>query len=158
MINMERKIGEVFKFNGELIVAVEDIVGGSKCKKCYLYDLCRLYPWNIDRKNKVGCCDRYNRADNKSVVFKKVNDMEQKSIKIYIPEGYEIDMENSSFEEIKFKPIKKQITYDDVTRNLFDGNNVYYLMPMVKSLKLNWQIVIIMIGIIVHHMNKLKNS
>ncbi len=34
--------------------------------------------------------------------------MEEKSIKINIPEGYEIDNENSTFAEIKFKPIKEK--------------------------------------------------
>ena len=33
--------------------------------------------------------------------------METKEIKINVPEGYEIDRENSTFECIKFKPIKK---------------------------------------------------
>lgn len=35
--------------------------------------------------------------------------MEQKEIKINIPEGYEIDKENSSFECIKFKRVKKEL-------------------------------------------------
>lgn len=126
---MERKIGEVFKFNGELIVAVEDIVGNSKCKKCYLYDLCRLYPWDIDRNNNVGSCGRYDRSDDKSVFFRKVNDMEQKSIKIQVPEGYKIDKENSTFEEIKFKPIKnkKLPTYEDIMYILFNDKVSYWI-------------------------------
>lgn len=44
--------------------------------------------------------------------------METKEIKIDIPEGYEIDKENSTFECIKFKPIKC-ITYKDVCDNIF---------------------------------------
>lgn len=40
--------------------------------------------------------------------------METKEIKINVPEGYEIDKENSTFECIKFKPIKKELTYKDV--------------------------------------------
>lgn len=31
----------------------------------------------------------------------------KKEIKIKVPEGYEIDKENSTFKCIKFKPIKK---------------------------------------------------
>lgn len=45
--------------------------------------------------------------------------METKELKIEIPKGYEIDKENSTFECIKFKPIKKDITYDDVCNILF---------------------------------------
>lgn len=51
--------------------------------------------------------------------------METKEIKINIPEGYEIDKENSTFECIKFKPIKKYITYKDVCDNIF-ANEGYY--------------------------------
>ena len=32
--------------------------------------------------------------------------METKELKIQVPDGYEIDKENSTFECIKFKPIK----------------------------------------------------
>lgn len=45
--------------------------------------------------------------------------METKEFKVQIPEGYEIDRENSTFECIKFKPIKKDITYDDICNTLF---------------------------------------
>ena len=38
----------------------------------------------------------------------------KKEIKIKVPEGYEMDKENSTFECIKFKPIKKYLTYKDV--------------------------------------------
>ena len=48
----------------------------------------------------------------------KTNNMETKEIKINIPEGYEIDEENSTFERIKLKPIKK-LTYKDVAEELF---------------------------------------
>lgn len=39
--------------------------------------------------------------------------MDTKEIKISVPDGYEIDNENSTFECIKFKPVKKCITYKD---------------------------------------------
>lgn len=45
--------------------------------------------------------------------------MDTKEVKIQVPDGYEIDKENSTFECIKFKPIKKDITYDDICNNLF---------------------------------------
>lgn len=49
--------------------------------------------------------------------------METKEIKIQAPEGYEIDKENSTFERIRFKPIKKYITYGDVCNMLFNIRN-----------------------------------
>lgn len=44
--------------------------------------------------------------------------METKELKIQAPEGYEIDIENSTFERIRFKPIKKDITYEDVCNSM----------------------------------------
>lgn len=52
----------------------------------------------------------------------KTNNMETKEIKTNIPDGYEIDKENSTFECIKFKPIKKELTYEDVAEELFSSS------------------------------------
>lgn len=51
--------------------------------------------------------------------------METKELKIQVPEGYEIDKENSTFECIKFKPIKKNITYEGICNKLFERNSGY---------------------------------
>ena len=53
--------------------------------------------------------------------------MESKELKIQIPVGYEIDKDHSTFECIKFKPIKKDITYKDVCNTLFKNNTGYFL-------------------------------
>ena len=53
--------------------------------------------------------------------------METKEFKIQVPEGYEIDKENSTFECIKFKKIEKVLTYADVAKELFLKNNLYYI-------------------------------
>lgn len=45
--------------------------------------------------------------------------METKELKIQAPKGYEIDKENSTFECIRFKPIKKDITYEDMCNVVF---------------------------------------
>ncbi len=50
--------------------------------------------------------------------------MERKEVKIQAPEGYEIDKENSTFECIKFKPIKRYITYEDVCNSILEAG--YY--------------------------------
>ena len=50
--------------------------------------------------------------------------METKELKIQVPEGYEIDKENSTFECIKFKQIKGA-TYEDICSNLFKSG--YYI-------------------------------
>lgn len=53
--------------------------------------------------------------------------METKEVKINIPEGYEIDKENSTLECIKFKPSKEYTTYKDVCVNLFAEKYRYYI-------------------------------
>ena len=50
--------------------------------------------------------------------------METKELKIQVPEGYEIDKENSTFECIKFKQIK-DTTYENICSNLFKSG--YYI-------------------------------
>lgn len=45
--------------------------------------------------------------------------MEEKEVKIQVPDGYEIDKENSTFDCIKFKLAKKYITYKYICNNLF---------------------------------------
>ena len=55
--------------------------------------------------------------------------METKELKIQIPNGYEIDEEKSTFKCIKFKPMKKNITYKDVSNKLFgDYEKIYYYL------------------------------
>lgn len=51
--------------------------------------------------------------------------MNTKEIKITVPEGYEIDKENSTFECIKFK--KKGLTYEDVAEKLFKDKKTYFI-------------------------------
>lgn len=53
--------------------------------------------------------------------------MSAKEFKIQVPQGYEIDKENSTFECIKFKPIKKKLTYEDVARALFEDKEICYI-------------------------------
>lgn len=50
--------------------------------------------------------------------------MNTKEIKITVPEGYEIDKENSTFECIKFK--KKGLTYKDIAEKLFKDKKTYF--------------------------------
>lgn len=52
--------------------------------------------------------------------------METKELKIEAPEGYEVDWDNSSNNVIRFKPIKKKITYQDVKEKLFPESKASY--------------------------------
>lgn len=60
------------------------------------------------------------------------NYMKTKEIKITLPEGYEIDKENSTFDCIKFKPIKR---WRDKENNTFNGFYIGHecsIIPVTK--------------------------
>ena len=109
---MERKLGEIFTCNGKLY----QVVKGFSCNGCSFIKNGNCY---LDNKF-LGPCAYTERTDKTSVIFKLINNMEIKNnqLIIDIPEGYEIDKENSTFECIKFKPIKKYLTYKEVAEKL----------------------------------------
>lgn len=108
---MERKIGEVFTYNGKTYQVVRSIV----CAHCaFMGKLCDLI------EPSVGSCMPSKRSDKTNVVFKEIKDMEIKNntLTIEIPEGMEIDLENSDLAKgvVKFKP--KSLTYEDISQAL----------------------------------------
>ena len=110
---MERKIGEVFTYNGKLY----QVVKGFLCNDCAFMKNGNCY---LDNK-LLGPCDYIKRTDKTSVIFKEVKkymEIKNNQLTIDIPEGYEIDKENSTFECIKFKSIKKYLTYKEVAEKL----------------------------------------
>ncbi len=69
----------------------------------------------------------------------KIN-METKSIKIEVPNGYEIDKENSSFENIIFKEVKKEITervrsIADAIKELGEEDEAVMQLRLLESVK-----------------------
>lgn len=50
----------------------------------------------------------------------------EREMKITPPVGYEIDTENSTFDCIKFKPIKQELTYEDVCEKIFKEVDICY--------------------------------
>lgn len=113
---MERKIGEVFTYNGKTYKVVKT----SACKDCAF----RVRPCEA-LASITGTCAPGERTDNISVSFKEINNMEIKNnqLTIEIPEGMEIDVKNSDLTKgvVKFK--KKSITYKDIEDALnIEGN------------------------------------
>lgn len=80
-----------------------------------------VYAAGCDEDNKVHCTlSRYCYAVYDSLEkAKEYLYVPNKEIKITVPEGYEIDEENSTFECIKFK---KQLTYNNIVKELFKKN------------------------------------
>ena len=104
---MERKIGEIFTYNDKTY----QVVKSNTCMDCaFRENECSIL------KSCIGLCTTSLRSDKTNVVFKEINNMEIKNnqLTIDIPEGMEIDLENSNLAKgiVKFK--KKDITYDDI--------------------------------------------
>ena len=118
---MERKIGEVFTYNGKTYQVIEI----NACKDCaFNIRLCEAL------KSITGTCIPGERTDNTSVSFKLINNMEIKNnqLTIDIPEGMEIDLENSDLTKgiVRFK--QSIITYKDVEDTLKLGINCKSIM------------------------------
>lgn len=107
---MERKIGEIFQYEGKTYQVVESI----RCDGCAFNKSIKCSTSSTIR-GLLGSCDSIKRKDSINVVFKEINNMENNQLTIDIPEGMEIDLENSNLAKgiVKFK--KKYITYDDIT-------------------------------------------
>lgn len=105
---MERKIGEIFTYKGKTYQAVEVEID-EECKGCaFEFSSCCM--------SLLGDCSPTHRTDGASVIFKEINNMEIKNnqLTIDIPEGMEIDLENSDLTKgiVKFK--QSIITYENV--------------------------------------------
>ena len=61
--------------------------------------------------------------------------MNTKELQIQVPEGYEIDKANSTFECIKFKPIKINVTYKDICKYILNWR--YYYTDSCGCIKFN---------------------
>ena len=114
---MERKIGEIFTYKGKTYQVVEVEID-EECKGCaFEFSSCCI--------SSLGDCSPTYRTDGVSVIFKEINNMEIKNnqLTIDIPEGMEIDLENSDLTKgiVRFK--QSIITYKDVEDTLKLGIN-----------------------------------
>ena len=126
---MERKIGEIFTYNGKIYQVVKSIL----CTHCaFKGKLCGLIG------PSAGNCMPNSRSDNTSVIFKEIKDMEIKNnqLTIDIPEGMEIDLENSDLAKgiVKFK--KKDITYKNIEDALSSENYAGAVINTSNGIKL----------------------
>lgn len=74
---MERKIGEIFNYNGKKLKVVES--KEDYCNNCYLY-----YGNVCTNSDKIrGKCSKRNRSDNKSVIFVEVKEKQSNKLNLY---------------------------------------------------------------------------
>ena len=94
---MERKIGEIFTYNNKTYQVVE-VETDEECKGCaFEFSSCCM--------SLLGDCSPTHRTDGASVIFKEINNMGNNQLTIDIPEGMEIDLENSDLAKgiVKFR-------------------------------------------------------
>lgn len=107
---MERKVGEVFTYNGKTYRVAESRMGCTGC--AFNYTVCIIH------KPFLGSCSYLSRPDATDIIFKLINnnnmEIENNQLTIEVPEGMEIDLKNSNLAKgiIKFK--NKDITYGDI--------------------------------------------
>lgn len=114
---MERKIGETFEYKGKIYKVAEF----DDCRNCaFIHINCSSL------RSITGNCMYFLRNDGANVKFEEVKDMKIKDNKltINIPDGKEIDLQNSNFDTgvIKFK--KKVLTYEDIKASLKLNENL----------------------------------
>lgn len=99
--DMERKIGETFEFEGKTY----KVVKFNGCTNCaFKYNNCHnLTP-------VIGNCIDYQRSDGAKVMFEETKG---NKLTINIPEGMEIDLQNSNFDTGVFYFKKKQPEFKD---------------------------------------------
>ena len=119
---MERKVGEVFTYKSKTYQVIE-VETDEECKGCsFEFSGCCM--------SFLGDCSPTYRTDGASVIFKEINNMEIKNnqLTIDIPEGMEIDLENSDLAKgiVRFK--QSIITYKDVEDTLKLGINCKSIM------------------------------
>lgn len=126
---MERKIGETFEYQGKTYKVAEF----DDCRNCaFIHINCSSL------RSITGNCMDFLRNDGANVKFEEVKDMEIKDnqLTINIPDGMEIDLQNSNFDTgvIKFK--KKELTYKDIQDSVAKYPTSSFVTPC-NSLKLN---------------------
>ena len=120
---MERKIGEIFIYNGKKLQCVEDHL--DICDRCYYFNR-----YGCNDKHIRGECSKNLRKDHKSIIFVELKEEvkmdKQKELTISIPDGYEIDEDLSSFDKIIFKKKEHQIkTWSDLIGEKIPKGSVY---------------------------------
>lgn len=103
---MERKIGEVFECDGvKLRVEPEVCI----CKGCYFDN----YPdkWCLRYKSVRGECQKSSRSD-RGIIFKKVEDMEERAIKLTLEKAKEFYKKGGELRDLALSVYTK----DELTR------------------------------------------
>ena len=92
---MDKKIGEVFEHNGVTLITIE-YKNNDGCKGCYFFNsnIC------IVENDQHISCSALCRDDNKSVIFRKVEDMESRTVKLTLEKAKEFYKKGGEFRDL----------------------------------------------------------
>ena len=90
---MERKIGEVFEWDGVKLRVEQE---SQACKGCYSH---QLKQWCDGNRSVRGECQSASRSDG-GVIFRKVEDMESRIVKLTLEKAKEFYKKGGEFKEL----------------------------------------------------------
>lgn len=90
---MERKIGEIFKYDGVKLRVEQE---SQACKGCYFH---QLKQWCDGNRSVRGECQSASRSDG-GVIFRKVEDMEERTIKLTLEKAKEFYKKGGEFRDL----------------------------------------------------------
>lgn len=93
-MSMERKIGEIFECSG---VKLRVEPGICLCNGCYFK--CDSLKWCTQYKSVRGECQKSSRSDI-GIIFKKVGDMEERTIKLTLEKAKEFYKKGGEFRDL----------------------------------------------------------
>lgn len=111
------------------IIKILESLGGINTHR-YIGDSTNYY-YYIDCNNTIILETGFFSQEYELLTLKqykeKYMNTETKEFKIEIPEGYEVDKENSTFEKIVFKKVEEKLTYEKIADKLFQYEKHYYI-------------------------------
>lgn len=124
---MDKKIGEVFKYNGVALITIED-KNNNGCKGCYFFN------GNFCTDSDLSC-SALCRDDNKSVIFRKVEDMESRTVKLTLEKAKEFykkggelkELALSAFTEEELTKVELPETWEEFCRQFTKIRGEYYI-------------------------------
>ena len=125
---MEREVGEVFKYNGVTLIIIEN--KNNSCKECF-FNINGVCTMDI---NKVGFCSASCRDDDKNVTFRKVEDMETRTIKLTLEKAKEFYNKGGEFRDLALSAFTEEELQEKTLPNTWDEfcskygvQNEYYI-------------------------------
>lgn len=119
-----------FKLRSGLEISSYNLRKSEYTTSVFQYKLLIPY-WGYELYTEFGCYSTSGKSNRDIINFIPDKDMETKEIKIEVPEGYEIDKENSSFEKIIFK--KKETKYPESWKDCTYGFSIGFKTRFIPS-------------------------